>query len=944
MMSGMKDAERPGGAAPRRRRYVPAVGPKLQKVLFVVFGLFALLALNAVYLGSITALESITGEVYQNWFYLYMFLIHLALGTLIIVPVVVYGFVHIRNAHDRPNRRAVRVGYALFTTALLLLASGIVLTRLEGIIEVRDPRVRSVAYWLHVAAPFVATWLFILHRLAGRRIKWKVGLSWAAVAGVFAAVMLVVQAQDPRKWNVEGNPEGDRYFFPSLARTLTGDFIPASNLMNDQYCQECHGDVHASWSASVHRLSSFNNPPYLFSVRSTRSFSMERDGNVNRARFCAGCHDPVPFFSGQFNDPNYDDVNDPTAHAGITCSVCHSITNVNSPRGNADYTIEAPIHYPFSTSDHTVLAWLNRQLVKAKPDFHKKTFLKPLHKTTEFCGTCHKVHLPVELNDYKWLRGQNHYDAFLLSGVSGIGASSFYYPDVAEPNCNNCHMPLLTSDDFGAQVRDDSGELKVHDHMFPSANTAVPVLVGLENAGDVVEAHRRFNEGVMRLDIFGIKDGGAIDGVLTAPLRPEVPVLEAGKSYLIETVIRTVKMGHTFTQGTTDSNEIWLEVLATSGDRVIGTSGLRDDQGEVDPWSHFVNQFVIDRDGYRIDRRNAEAIFAPLYNNQIPPGAADVVHYRLDVPEDASDSITIDVKLNYRKFDTRYMKHVNGEDYVNELPIIELAHDRLTFPVRGAAQAVANRASEIPEWQRWNDYGIGLLRKQGQGELRQAEEAFKVVTELGRPDGPLNLARVYVREGRVAQDAPAALREAAAFDPPAPPWTVLWFSGLVNTQNGRFDEAIRDFEQIIEGGFEEAVGRGFDFSRDYRVLNELAQTLYERARQERGESRRAEREAYLERALGYLDRVLELDPENLTAHWNMKLIYTDLGNDEKAAEHGALHATYKPDDNARDRAIAEARRRYPAANRAAEAVVIYELSRGIDEFAEPGIEVTADGR
>ena len=455
----------------RRRRYVPAVGPRLKKVLFVVFGLFALLAANAVYLGSITALESFTGEVYQNWFYLYMFLTHLVLGALIVIPVIVYGLAHIRNAHDRPNRRAVRVGYGLFTVALILLISGIVLTRLEGVIEIRDPATRSVAYWLHVITPFLAAWLFILHRLAGRRIAWRVGGYWAAAAMAFAAVMLVIQAQDPRQWNVEGNPEGDQYFFPSLARTMTGDFIPASNLMNDRYCKECHADVHETWSASVHRFSSFNNPPYLFSVRNTREFSMQLDGNVNRARFCAGCHDPVPFFSGQFNDPNYDDENDPTAHAGITCSVCHSINHINSPRGNADYTIDAPIHYPFANSSNEGLAWLNRQLVKAKPEFHKKTFLKPLHTTSEFCGTCHKVHLPVELNDYKWLRGQNHYDSFLLSGVSGHGISSFYYPPKAEPNCNNCHMPLMASDDFGAQERDDSGELKVHDHLFPSANT-----------------------------------------------------------------------------------------------------------------------------------------------------------------------------------------------------------------------------------------------------------------------------------------------------------------------------------------------------------------------------------------------------------------------------------------------------------------------------------------
>ena len=50
-----------------------------------------------------------------------------------------------------------------------------------------------------------------------------------------------------------------------------------------------------------------------------------------------------------------------------------------------------------------------------------------------------------------------------------------------------------------------------------------------------------------------------------------------------------------------------------------------------------------------------------------------------------------------------------------------------------------------------------------------------------------------------------------------------------------------------------------------------------------------------------------------------------LGDDEAEARHAALHAKYKPDDNARDRAVALARRKYPAANRAAEPVTIYEL-------------------
>ena len=58
-----------------RKRYVPVVGPRLKKLLFVVFGLFALLAVNSVYLVSVTALEAATGRTYQNWFYLVMFLL-----------------------------------------------------------------------------------------------------------------------------------------------------------------------------------------------------------------------------------------------------------------------------------------------------------------------------------------------------------------------------------------------------------------------------------------------------------------------------------------------------------------------------------------------------------------------------------------------------------------------------------------------------------------------------------------------------------------------------------------------------------------------------------------------------------------------------------------------------------------------------------------------------
>ena len=926
-------SETPSGenvkAAPARRKYVPVVGPRLRVLLGFVFALFALLVINSVYLVSIRILGAGTGESYEDWFFLMMFLAHVVLGLAIILPIVLFGTLHMRNARHRPNRRAVRAGYALFTTSLLILITGVALLRIDGLLVIKDHVVRDVVWWLHAITPCLAAWLFVLHRLAGRRIKWRVGVTWSVVAAIFAIVMVIMQSQDPRQWNVEGNPDGDQYFFPSLSRTVTGNFIPAEVLQNDAYCLECHADIHHDWSQSVHRFSSFNNPAYLASVIQTREFSMERDGTVTASRFCAGCHDPVPFFSGQFNDPEYDMENHPTATAGVTCTVCHAITHINSVRGNADYTIEEPIHYPFAASGHPVLSWVNRQLVKAKPEFHRKTFLKPLHQSPEFCGTCHKVHLPEELNEYKWLRGQNHYDAFWLSGVSGHGVTSFYYPPVAEVNCNGCHMPLHPSADFGARRDfDDSGLFKVHDHMFPSANTAIPTMVQMPDPQGAIAKHQEFLEGVVRVDMFGVHEEGRIGGTLTAPIRPDVPTLTTGESYLLDIIIRTVKMGHVFTQGTADSNQVWMEVTVSSDDRIVGRSGEMDDQGQVDPWSHFVNAFVIDREGHRIDRRNAQDIFTSLYNHQIPPGAADVIHYLLHVPEDLGGSLTVDVRLLYRKFDTTYMRFVHDDPaWINDLPVTVLAEDSVTFPVDGAGAAGLVQESAIPPWQRWNDYGIGLFRKGDLGELRGAEEAFSRVEAMGKPDGAINLARVYIKEGRVAQDAPAALSRAAAFDPPARQWHLHWFGGLVNKQNGHLDEAITDFRHVLAGGYAQGAGRGFDFAKDYRVLNELGNTLFLQAKQERGDARREERAAILLEAAEVFDEVLSLDPENAVAHYHLLQIHKELGNDVLADTHAQLHERYRVDDNARDHAISAARQQYEAANHAAESVVIYDLNR-----------------
>ena len=923
---------------PQRKKYVRAVGQRLRWLLYAIFGLFAVLSANSVYLGAITFLEWLKGDpntTYQNYFYMVMFGGHLVLGLLMVLPVIIFGAVHIKNSHDRPNRRAVRVGYLLFFISLALLFTGVALMRFD-FFSIKNPVLRQPIYWAHVITPILAVWLYVIHRMAGPRIKWAIGLRWSGAMAALVLATVVLHSTHPQK-NQVGSKEGEKYFHPSKVRTASGNFIPASTMMMDDYCMKCHEDAYKGWFHSSHHFSSFNNPIYLFSVKETREMGMKRDGNVKASRWCAGCHDVVPFLSGAFDDPNYDIHNDPTAKAGITCTACHAMTHINDTTGNAAYTIDEPIHYPFAYSSNSALQWINNQLVKAKPDFHKKTFLKPFMKTEEYCSTCHKVGLPFEVTHYKeFLRGQNHYDTFLLSGA-GHGARSFYYPPKAEANCNDCHMPLKPSEDFSAQFFNPTNKSQrfIHDHLFPSANNALPHLRGDH---DIVAEHAKFSTNSLRVDIFGVKEGGVIDSALVAPLRPTVPALKRGKTYLLEVVLRTLRVAHPFSQGTVDSNEIWVDVEGKSGGRVVARSGGMGQFKEVDPWSHFVNVYMLDKDGNRIDRRNAQNIFTPLYNNQIPPGAGYVVHYSFTVPEDVTAPLTFDVKLNYRKFDTIMMNYVyapgwsNGQPFrvTNDLPIRLIAQDRITFPIDGVAVAVTNPPSPIVPWQRWNDYGIGLLNKgdrgSEKGELIQASHAFAQVEKLGRFDGPVNLARVYYKEGRL-DDAVEALQRAAKFDPLPPRWTVAWFNGLVNKQNGYLDKAITEFRSILEDRYPELDQRGFDFSRDYEVINELGQTLFERAKMERGEANKAAREGFLRQAIERFKKTLSIDAENVPAHYNLALIHEQLGDSKLAAEHRALHERYRVDDNARDRAVTVARRADPAADHAAQAIVIYSLQR-----------------
>ncbi len=856
----------------RGRAYTPAIGPRLRPLLWVILLSFAVLGANGFYLASVTALTWYLGTTQQTFFYMLMVLLHLVLGFLVVVPFLVFGGAHLATSWKRPNRAAVRYGLALLATAIVILVSGLILVRIGGF-EVKDPRVRDVGYWLHVAAPLVAIGLYVKHRLAGPMIRWH----WARRFGVavvgFVIVMGLLHREDPTAFGVKGPKEGKKYFHPSEAITATGNFIPPDTLMMDDYCMKCHQDAYDGWFHSAHHFSSFNNKAYLFSVRETRKVGLERDDSTQASRWCAGCHDPVPFFSGAFDNPKYDDVNDPTSQAGITCTACHSITNVNNTRGNAAYTIEEPVHYPFAKSKNPVLQWINQTLVKAKPEMHKKTFLKPVIKTAEFCSTCHKVGIPWGVNHYKdFVRGQDHYDPFLLSGVSGHGARSFYYPEVAKTTCTECHLELKPSEDFGARDFDGKGGRKIHDHLVVGANTGLAAIKGdnrmLRAPGEVPRGQEAAGRHLRPPR--GGRGGRqarrtlAARGARAQP-RQEVPGRGRGADPQHRPPLQP---GHGGFQ----------RDLGRAGGEV-GRHGYRplrrDRLGGIRRSLRPLHQRVHARLQGRADRPPQSAgHLRPAVQQADPARRRAGGALRARGPRGLSGPIELEAKVNYRKFDRIYMDYVFGKGQGPELPIVAMARDSVRLAVEGA-EAVKDEPSPIQaEWQRWNDYGIGLLlegsTKGGQkGELRQAEQVFLKVAELGRADGWVNLARVYEREGRIPE-ALAALEKAAAHKEPPAPWVINWLTGRINVRNGILDEAIQNFQQVLDTKIPE---RKIDLSLDFFVIDELAAAYFLKSQVPGPQT--AERRENLMRAIAAYRRTLAIDSEDVQAHYGLTRAYSD---------------------------------------------------------------------
>lgn len=855
---------------------------------------------------------------------------HAALG----LALLVLGFAAWRRwRREAAGRRAPLAGafWVLFAvaalTGLYLLARG-------------NTHEHLAERWLH--AGFAAVALILLAAWAARsplRTAARAGVVLAAAAAILIpGVAVPWRRLHPNPYYVIANrvtgyatmasEDGGRGpFFPSDAHTISSTgvhdaYLPEKFFEASASCGRCHKQIYREWKSSMHHNSSFNNQFYRASIE----YMQNVDQGTSESQWCAACHDPAVLFTGKWKTPIVRQIHTPAAQAGLGCMSCHAVVHVQNTLGNSSFTLDDPPLDALVESDNRLVRVAHDAALYLEPAPHDLTFLKPFHtqQTARFCSSCHKVHMDVPVNHYRWVRGFDEYDNWQGSGVSGHGARSFYYPP-QPANCANCHMPLVRSNDPAAV------DGYIHSHRFAAANTAVPF--ANHDAKQLADAEN-FLKGAVSTDIFAIareqgtevyvspsgaqapqeetnfaqgEESGAFSGpaavrrggqvAMIAPLDETRPTVRPGDSLRVDVVERTVRLGHFFPGGTIDAFDVWLEFKATDGNgRPFFWSGGLEPDGEVEPSAHFYRSLAVDLHGNPINKRNTWSGHATVYVRLIPPGAADTVHFRVNIPRGVKGPITFDAKLNYRKFSWYYNHFSYAADVhpgpfntlfddrpitfdastadvsgkikaIPKLPIVTLSEDKVVLNVGTKTAATAPATATERDRTRWNDYGIGLLL---QGDLTGAEAAFRRVTQIDPkyPDGWLNVARVLIQEGETAAAQPY-LDKTLALAPGLP--RALYFSGLVRKAAGDYPGAIADIARAAAA-----------YPADRVVLNDWGRLLF------------LERE--YRQAVPILLRAAAVDPENVEAHYNLMLCYRGLGDIADSLREEKLYERFKADE------------------------------------------------
>jgi len=407
--------------------------------------------------------------------------------------------------------------------------------------------------------------------------------------------------------------------------------LGSSMLLTAHDCALCHAAITQQWSVSGHAHAATD--AYYQAV--TTLFIEERGPDA--VRYCATCHNPVGLMQGEVDVNAAHRVKSASGAAyqarklgvnlpisqraaeGVTCALCHQATEVASSPVNGSIKL-ATNAFVLPTN---ALAQLS---LRAVPDSHRETLLRPVIQQAELCGSCHNLRLP---NDGPAL--EPTFDEWRASLYPARGMS-----------CQTCHFPYAQ-----APKADSSLPQTVGAHGgLPGAPSSLPGLAG---------------------DITLLQKAATLDASLV--------MSTTDSTTLMATVtITNSGAGHHLPTGANDLRQMWLELVLRDGSgQVVWTSGTLDKYGALDPSAVQFHKVLGDASGRPIDLHRIWIATQVLQDTSLVPLETRRIPYRIVLPASAQAPYTLSVRLLYRDVSQAFAEFALDRA-VTDLPTREMVH------------------------------------------------------------------------------------------------------------------------------------------------------------------------------------------------------------------------------------------------------------------------------
>jgi len=642
-------------------------------------------------------------------------------------------------------------------------------------------------------------------------------------------------------------------FTPGNIEVQGEGFLQPGAYPSAEYCGTCHQEAYSQWRQALHS-NAFRTPFYRTSVN---ILIRDKTRGISFSRHCDSCHNPIGVLGAALTEDSKVD-RAKFDSDGLTCTTCHSVVGLDSTNGNSSVKMGVPAVIVDEKGER-IPGEVPFDMILRHPERHSQAVMHDFLHKPEFCAACHKANLPATLNDYKFIRAFTAYDEWQQSKFSQRNPLTFYTADFT--TCQGCHMKRnpISLPDYGAK----DGTLV--SHRWLAGNTAVPFYYGFdEQLKKTIDFLRAGN--YLNVDIFALKKAGS--DKLIAPLGRVAYDLAPSDTVDAYVVIQNKNIGHSLIPEVRDLYEAWVEVtVKDSAGAEIYHSGFLKPDGMIDPRAHsFTNRPVTD-EGEFVDNHKVWTIHSVAYDNSVQAGRSVLVRYQFRIPANVAGAVTVTAKVNYRHLRQSYLNNIFGKDHP-AYPVVEIASRSRVLKI-GDNEPEAADPADNPDWMRWNNLGIALL---DQFQYAESVAAFTEVVKLR-----YDYADAYTNVGLTEivwekyDSARTAIRKALTLSPDNA--RALYYDGLLERRAGNTEQEIADFRKVVEN---------FPQSRDAR--RELGITYYQ--------------QNMVAEATEQFEALQGIDPDDLTAHYNLSILYRRQHRPKEAAEQQAMFVDKKVDPGA----------------------------------------------